>query len=435
MSQADLLIGNVHVPGREGLWDVLVQSGRVTAVEKNRRVTAVEKNRRVTAETAPGQGGAAAETLDGAGGFLSPAFVDAHTHMEKALIEPTGEYPTLGEAVAAFNAYSRNGLARHDVERRAQRLGLMAVRRGTLAMRTHIRLGGDCGTVAVEAVMAVRERLAPLLDIQVVGMLSCHGEVLSAEALSLMDKAAALGVDAFGVAAHMSSDPAHVVDQVLDKAGEHRLPVDFHVDETDKPDIRSLRHICTRMEQAPDLHGKVSAGHLCALSAVSDAEADETIRRMAAVNLHAAVMPSCNLYLMGRNDGHPQRRGVTRVRELMDAGVNVSCASDNVRDHFRPFGNADLLEEGLLLAQVCQLGTPARLRQVFDTLTVNPARMLGLEKRGVFVGAPADLVLLAVSGPEEALIAQPDARTVIRKGRVVYTRCTQETLHHELLTH
>lgn len=412
---AGLCIRNVHLVGVEGLHDVVLSEGRV------RRVAAI------------GMEEVEGEVLDGAGGLLSSAFVDAHTHLEKALIEPKGEFPTLDDAVRAFNQYSRTTLSRADIVGRASHLCRMAVKNGTLALRTHIRLAEDCGTEAVEAVLEVRERFADILDVQVVGMVTCYKQVLSPNVLTLMDRAAGLGVEVFGTAAHLSDRPEYVVDQVVDKAGEHNLLIDFHVDETDEPDIRSLRHLCARIEAEPGLYGRVTAGHLCALSAVDDGLAAETIGRMAAVGLHVAVMPSCNLYLMGRHDKEPRRRGVTRVREMLAAGVNVACASDNVRDHFRPFGNADLLEEGLLLAQVCQLGTPASLRQVYDTLTVNPARMLGLDKERLAPGARADLVLLPVSGPEQALISQPNDRTVIRAGRIIYTRRSEETTLHNLL--
>lgn len=419
MKTPDVRITQVHVDGHPGLCNVTLGNGQVLAV--------------APVQSAGSTACPAVETLDGEGGYLSPAFVDAHTHMEKALIEPDGEYPTLDAAVAAFGQYSKTRLTGDDITKRATRLASMAVKNGTLALRTHIRLAEDCGLMAVESVLAVREAFAPLLDIQVVAMLTCYGRSLSTAELRLMDAAATAGVNAFGVAAHLSDRPESVVDQVLDKSGEHGLLTDFHVDETDEPDIRSLKRICTRMEADAALHGRVTAGHLCALAAVENTLATETIARMAAVNLHVAVMPSCNLYLMGRHDGQPQRRGVTRVRELLDAGVNVACASDNVRDHFRPFGNADLLEEGLLLAQVCQFGTPERLRQVYRCLTTNPAQMLGFGTRGVFPGAPADLVLLPVRGPEEALVAQPGARTVIRRGHVVYTRQMTEHTTHNLL--
>jgi hypothetical protein len=145
-------------------------------------------------------------------------------------------------------------------------------------------------------------------------------------------------------------------------------------------------------------------------------------------NIFIAALPSCNLYLMGRKDKQPIRRGVTRVKDFLKAGVNIAYASDNIRDPFRPYGNADMLEEGLLTAQVLQMGTPSELETVFRMGTYNPAKILGLKNYGTQVGCKADLVLLEAASPSEALISQATKAYVFKNGKPVAKTIKQQIL-------
>lgn len=393
-------------PAPNGLYDVAIDAGLIAAV------------------VPAGQGPQAREVLDGQGGLLTPPFVDGHTHLDKTMLadgtQADGrEFPSLKQAVAAFNEYCASSPSKEEVKRRAHRMLRMSLRHGTLFVRTHTTLWGPVGMRLLEALCEVREECAPSIDLQIFPMVPCYGEPIPQAALREMDEAAAFPISGFGCAAHMSTDPENVVDTLLEKAGQHNLLADFHVDENDRADITSLKRICTRMEQEPAWRGRVTAGHICALSNVDHAEAADTIARMAAVDLHAITMASCNLYLMGRADVSPVRRGITRVRELLDAGVNIACASDNVRDYFRPFGNADVLEEALITAQVAQLGTASELARVFRMATYNGAKLMRLEGYGLAPGCKADMVLLDARDTVDALLSQSEKRFVMKGGKIV----------------
>lgn len=400
----DLVIRSVHVFDTEEVVDVGIDNGVITVV-------------------APRIDEKGALELDGGNGFLSPAFADVHTHLDKTMLADGREFPTLQQAIAAFDDYCATRLTKADVKNRARQMLNMALANGTLYVRTHVTFWGNKALDMLEALLEVKEEYAGLVELQIFPMAFCYGEPLSPETRRAMHNVASLNIAGFDASAHMSSEPEAVVDAIFEICAQHDLLADFHVDETDRPDIRSLKQICRRMEEDPSWHGLVSAGHICALSAVEDGEAAETIARMADVGLNAIVMASCNLYLMGRTDKQPIRRGITRVREMVEAGVNVACASDNVRDYFRPFGNADILEETLITAQVAQMGTPSDLKKIYRMGTYNAARIFGLKQYGVKPGCVADLVLLEASDDVDAIIGQVNKRYVFKGGKVVSETC------------
>jgi cytosine/adenosine deaminase-related metal-dependent hydrolase len=221
--------------------------------------------------------------------------------------------------------------------------------------------------------------------------------------------------------------PREYIDTIFDLALKNNLPIDFHVDESDEPEVTTLDYIAEKTI-ATGMEGKVTAGHCTSLAAVSDKIAEKVIAQCAEAGLHIVTLPSCNLYLMGRKDKQPIRRGVTRVKDFLKAGVNIAYASDNIRDPFRPYGNADMLEEGLLTAQVLQMGTPSELETVFRMGTYNPAKILGLKNYGTQVGCKADLVLLEAASPSEALISQATKAYVFKNGKPVAKTIKQQIL-------
>lgn len=403
-----ILVSNVRLAPREGsfsgeLTDLTIANGVIEAVGQTGTLSAAGRT-----------------VIDGQGHLLTPPFVDGHTHLDKTMLADGREFPSLKHAIDAFNVYCAQKPTKENVKQRARQMLTLSLRHGTLFVRSHTTLWGPVGFTLLEALSEVREEFAPVLDLQIFPMVPCYGEPIPQKAMDDMRTAAKnFPISGFGCAPHMSTDPENVVDTLLAMVSEHNLLADFHVDENDRPDITSLKRICTVLEAEPAFQGKVTAGHICALSNVPHAEAEETMARMAAVRLNAITMASCNLYLMGRADRSPVRRGITRVRELMNAGVNVACASDNVRDYFRPFGNADVLEEALITAQVAQLGTPSELEQVFRMGTCNGAKLMRLQGYGLEPGCKADMVLLDADNPATALLSQAEKLFVMKGGNIV----------------
>jgi len=191
-----------------------------------------------------------------------------------------------------------------------------------------------------------------------------------------------------------------------------------HIDETDDPNANTLEYLAER-KLTLGFEGTVTAGHCTSLSAMDEATAARVIEKVAEAGIHVITLPSCNMYLMGRRDKGLVRRGLTRVRELLAAGVNVAYATDNIRDAFTPFGKADMLQGGLITAHALHIGTPADQRTLLDMGTKNPAQILNLKDYGFVPGCMASLVVLDEQDWSNAIAKESPRRYVFSKGKLV----------------
>lgn len=375
----------------------------------------------VIAARGPGLPSEGAKVLDLAGKLVIPGFVDMHTHLEKTLTSRVIQNRSgrLEEAIQKFIPYF-DQVSEEGFYRRARMAVEMAVSHGTTAIRSHVTVDPRIGLRALRAILKLKKDLKSIVTLQVVAFPSRDPRGIGGEQLNLLRQAVAEGADVLGGCPTLDPDHRRFTDLLFGLAGEVGTPLDFHVDETDEPAVEALEYLAEKIA-AEGFQGSVTAGHCCSLSAVPEDVAERVIRKVKEAGMNIVTLPSCNLFLMGRTDRGIIRRGVTRVRELLAAGVPVSYASDNVRDPFRPFGNGDMLEEALVTAQVLQMGSEPELETVLTMGTYYPARALGLSGYGLEVGDFADLVVLGAESAAEAITGQCEKETVIRRGRVIVT--------------
>ncbi len=364
----------------------------------------------------------AVEELDGQ--LALPSFVDLHMHLDKAFtLELTDNASgTLQEAIVRYGELGPRLTRQSFVERALRTLRLCAAA-GTTALRTHVNVGGEPGgLLAMEALLEVRERVREWLDVQVVVL--AGGLAWDERTRWACEEALRLGADFVGGAPALDLDPQAAVRAAFDLAMRFDRDLDLHVDESDEPTVRTLSHIAD-LALREGYVGRVTAGHCCSLAAMDDAAAAEIIARVAAARITVVTLPSCNLYLQGRHDRQPIRRGLTRVKELLAAGVNVAAASDNIRDPFNPFGRGDLLHIADLLAHAAHLGSPAEQAQARDAITANPRACFtgqdpSLLRGGALrEGDPADLVVCATRSVGDLIAAAPVRTLVLRRGHIV----------------
>nr|WP_237690703.1 amidohydrolase family protein [Paenibacillus caui] len=359
--------------------------------------------------------------LDLQGKTLLPGFVDAHMHLDKSFCLPqVGNVSgTLEEAVLNYSNFVPN-ITKADIKTRFKRSAMQAVSYGTTAMRTHLdfhaKYGADVVMRTVEAALEAREELAPFVDIQLFPLLPYN--VLTDEALGVAEEALRMGVTGIGSAPHLSPTPEADIDRIFKLAEKYDCPVDFHTDESDDPTVKTLAYMTKRTIEL-GYSGRVTVDHLCSLAAMTWAEAEPLIAGMVEAGLFAVTLPGANMYLQGRHDDFPVRRGVTRVKALLEAGVPLATASDNIHDPFHPFGRGDLLQIGLLTAYAAHMGRPADLRVLLRMMTETPATILGLEDYGVKVGGKADFVVLDGETPEELFTQLPERRWICRGGSCI----------------
>ena len=409
----DLLVRDVNLPDGRVRHDVLIADGRVVAVEPNLQAQA-------------------AATLEGKGRLLSPPFVDAHFHMDSTLtygMPRVNESGTLLEGIALWGELKPT-LAQDAIVERALAYCDWAVAKGLLAVRSHVDVC-DARLLAVEALLHVRERVRPYLDLQLVAFPQ-DGLLRSPGAVANLRRALALGVDVVGGIPHFErtmADGAESVRILCEIAADEGRLVDMHCDETDDPMSRHIETLAF-WTQRLGLHGRVTGSHLTSMHSMDNYYVSKLIPLVREAEVSAVANPLINITIQGRHDAYPKRRGMTRVPELLAAGVNVAFGHDCVMDPWYPLGSADMLEVAAMGLHVAQMTSGAGMRAAFAAVTDNPARILHLPDYGIAPGCRADAVLLDARDPVEAIRLRAARVAVIRGGRVVAESPPSEaTLH------
>jgi len=402
-----MLIRNATLPdGRTGI-DLLVRDGRIAALGEGL----------FAGRPAP----EGATELDAAGWLLSPPFVDAHFHMDATLsygLPRVNASGTLLEGIALWGEL-KPLLTHEALVERALAYCDWAVARGLLAIRSHVDVC-DPRLLAVEALLEVKQRVAPWLDLQLVAFPQ-DGVLRSPGALAQLQRALDLGVDVVGGIPHFErtmADGTESVRLLCELAAARGLRVDMHCDESDDPLSRHIETLAFHTQRL-GLHGRVTGSHLTSMHSMDNYYVSKLIPLIAEAGVHAVANPLINITLQGRHDTYPKRRGMTRVPELLAAGVNVAFGHDCVMDPWYSLGSGDMLEVAAMGLHVAQMTGQAAMRACFDAVTVNAARVLGLEGYGLDVGCHADFVLLQARSPVEALRLRAARLQVIRRGRVV----------------
>ncbi|WP_341487233.1 amidohydrolase family protein [Pararhizobium sp. A13] len=398
----DLIIRNANLPdGQKGI-DIGVTGGKIVAIER----------------TIQAQAG---EEIDATGRLVSPPFVDPHFHMDATLslgLPRMNVSGTLLEGIALWGEL-RPIVTREELVDRALRYCDLAVTQGLLFIRSHVDTS-DPKLVTVEAMIEVREKVAPYIDLQLVAFPQ-DGYYRAADGISSLNRALDMGVDIVGGIPHFErtmGEGTASVEALCRIAADRDLPVDMHCDETDDP---LSRHIETLAAQTIrfGLEGRVAGSHLTSMHSMDNYYVSKLIPLMAEAQINVIPNPLINIMLQGRHDTYPKRRGMTRVRELMDAGLNVSFGHDCVMDPWYSMGSGDMLEVGHMAIHVAQMAGIEDKKKIFDALTVNSAKTMGLEGYGLETGCNADLVILQAQDPLEALRLKPNRLAVIRRGKVI----------------
>ena len=399
----DLLIRNATLPdGRTGI-DLLTQGERIAAVGP--------------ALAAP----EGTPVVDASGWMLSPPFIDAHFHMDATLsygLPRVNASGTLLEGIALWGEL-KPLLTQEALVERALQYCDWAVARGLLAIRSHVDVC-DERLLAVEALLHVKQRVKPYLELQLVAFPQ-DGLLRAPGALANLKRALDMGVDVVGGIPHFErtmADGAQSVKILCELAAERGLRVDMHCDESDDPLSRHIETLAFHTQRL-GMQGRVTGSHLTSMHSMDNYYVSKLLPLIAQSQVHAVANPLINITLQGRHDSYPKRRGMTRVPELMAAGVNVGFGHDCVMDPWYSLGSADMLEVAAMGLHVAQMTSQQGMRQCFDAVTVNNAQVLGLEAYGLAPGCRADFLLLQARSPMEAVRLRAQRLLVVRNGAVV----------------
>jgi cytosine deaminase len=395
---ADLIIRRARAFGYEGLVDIAVKDGKIAEIGPQIRDTGLQE-------------------IDAGGRFVSPGLVDAHAHLDKALIfdRKTGNAEmdrreTLRDMIMATRELKR-GMTPEDVKERALELIKLSVAHGITTIRTYVEADPFIELRAAEGILMAKEEAKDLVDLQTIafaqegwfttpGTIECGDEKYIIEALKM-------GIDVVGGNVNRTvwpSSPEAQLDRLFAIAREFDCDVDMHLDNADSAEAFSLPYVIEKTLEN-NYQGRVSAGHVVGIAHVEESIRKETIKRVKEAGITIAVLPS--------------RMRLTCVREFMEGGVNISIGTDNYRDKFVYFGNPSLVERMLLLARIIDTQKDEELVEIFKMGTYNASRALRLADYGLEVGKKADIVVFNASSLYDTIMQLPGCAYVIKKGRVV----------------
>lgn len=398
----DLIIRNANLATGQNGFDVGISAGKITAIEKRLE-------------------GECSKEIDATGRLVSPPFCDPHFHMDATLslgMPRMNVSGTLLEGIALWGEL-RPVVTKEELVDRALRYCDLAVSQGLLFIRSHVDTS-DPRLVTAEAMLEVREKVAPYIDLQLVAFPQ-DGYFRAPEGVAALNRALDMGVEIVGGIPHFErtmDDGRTSLEALCRIAADRGLAVDIHCDETDDP---MSRHIETLADQTIrfGLEGKVAGSHLTSMHSMDNYYVSKLIPLMAEAKINVISNPLINIMLQGRHDTYPKRRGLTRVRELMEAGLNVCFGQDCTMDPWYSMGSADMLEVAHMGIHVAQMGSIEDKKNIFDAITLNSARTMRLENYGLEIGCNADLVILQANDVIEALRLKPARLFVIKGGKVI----------------
>lgn len=398
----DLLIRNASLPDGRTAIDIAIEHGRIAAVGPALPVTAGRE-------------------IDAQGDLVTPPFVDAHFHMDATLsygLPRVNASGTLLEGIALWGELKPD-LTQQALVDRALQYCDWAVARGLLAIRSHVDIC-DPRLLAVEALLDVKRQVAPYLDLQLVAFPQ-DGILRSANAFDNLKRAIAMGVDVVGGIPHFErtmADGAESVRLLCEYACEQGLMVDMHCDESDDPLSRHIETLAFHAQRL-GMQGRVTGSHLTSMHSMDNYYVSKLLPLIREAGVAAIANPLINITLQGRHDSYPKRRGMTRVPEMLAAGIPVAFGHDCVMDPWYSLGSGDMLEVAHMGLHVAQMTGQQAMHDCFLAVTETPAAILGLHGYGIAPGCHADLVILDCGSTVEALRLRAARRLVLRRGQVI----------------
>lgn len=399
--KCDLLIRNVMMEDYDITVDLSIKNGKISSIGSNLDVFALKE-------------------FDGTGCIVSPPFVDPHTHLDKAFLNPSPNFSgTLEEAISIMQQ-DKEMVIRSDINNRINKALTLSLKNGTLFIRTHVDIDKKTGTKSIEFLQTIKKKWKNIIDLQIVAFPQ-DGLVNEPILQKYMREAMKIGADVVGgipaIEDSLSESQEHI-DTVFQIADEFDKDIDMHIDESDDPSSRTLEMLADATLQS-GWHGRITAAHCCALSAYPDSYAKQVIEKVAEADISIITNPTTNLVLQGRKDNQPIRRGITRVKELIAAGVNVSCGSDNLQDVFYPFGKCDMLEVAFVTSLTAHMTGVGEISYILDMPRKNAAEIFGINSYDLVEGNNANMILIPAESKTDLLAYKPPRNAIIRNGVIV----------------
>jgi cytosine deaminase len=399
-----MIITNARLRNREGLWQIEIDNGKIVNIS--------EACSRAASST----------VLDAEGGLILPPFIEPHIHLDTTLTAGEPHWNASGTLFEGIERWAeRKQLLTHDdVKNRAKKALKMQIAQGIQFVRTHVDVT-DPELIALKAMLEVKEEMAPWVDLQLVAFPQ-EGILSYPNGFELLEESVKLGVDVIGGIPHYEFTREYGVEsvkKVFELAAKYDRLVDFHCDEIDDEQSRFLEVVAAEAYRY-GIGEKVTASHTTAMHSYNNAYVSKLFRLLKLSKINFVANPLVNIHLQGRFDTYPKRRGVTRVKELLEAGINVCFGHDDIFDPWYPLGTGNMLQVLHMGLHVCQLMGYEQIMDSIDLITTNSAKTLHIEDQyGVEVGKPANLIVLPAIDSYDAIRRQVPVRYSIRNGEII----------------
>lgn len=405
-------IDNLRLSGHEGLWQLAIEQGRIAHIVPQ-----------------PEGREWRSDVLDAQGGLALPAFVEPHIHLDTT---QTAGQPAWNQSGTLFEGIERWAerkalLTHEDVKQRAWQTLKWQIANGVQYVRTHVDVS-DPTLTALRAMLEVKQEVAPWVTLQIVafpqeGIMSYpNGEALLEEALRL-------GADVVGAIPHFEFTREYGVESLhkaFALAQKYDRLVDVHCDEIDDEQSRFVETVAA-LALKLDMGARVTASHTTAMHSYNGAYTSRLFRLLKMSGINFVANPLVNIHLQGRFDSYPKRRGITRVKEMLEAEINVCFGHDDVFDPWYPLGTANMLQVLHMGLHVCQLMGYGQIDDGLKLITSHSARTLNLTDYGLKAGNSANLVILPADSGFDAVRRQTPVRYSIRQGTVIAETLPAET--------
>ncbi|WP_042060795.1 cytosine deaminase [Aeromonas allosaccharophila] len=399
-----MLIQHIRLADREGLWQIRCQDGVITAIEPH------------------DEHAVAGRVLDGEGGLVIAPFIEPHIHLDTTQTAGEPSWNLSGTLFEGIERWAeRKALLTHeDVKQRAIQTLKWQIANGIQFVRTHVDVS-DPNLIALKAMLEVREEIKEWVELQIVAFPQ-EGILSYPNGKALLEEALKLGADVIGAIPHFEFTREYGVESlhyIFDLAEKYQVLVDVHCDEIDDEQSRFIETLATLAYERGIGHS-VTASHTTAMHSYNGAYASRLFRLLKMADINFVANPLVNIHLQGRFDTYPKRRGITRVKEMLEANINVCFGHDDVFDPWYPMGTANMLQVLHMGLHVCQIMGYEQINDGLKLISSHSARTLNVQDRyGIEVGKPANLLILPADNGFDAVRRQVPVRYSIRHGKVI----------------
>ncbi|MBR7554018.1 cytosine deaminase [Allobacillus sp. GCM10007491] len=409
-----MLLTNAKLYGQEGRWDIEIQDGRFKKISTSEGQKQDES------------------AIDLKGKIVLPPYVEPHIHLDYALTAGTPRWNQTGSVFEGIEIWAeRKQLVDEsieDIKQRAKNALKMQIKHGIQHVRTHVDVG-DPELKGMKALLEVKEEIKPWVDLQLVAMPQ-EGLYTKPDAERLLIEAIEMGADVIGGIPHYEltrEDGVRSVHRILELAEKYDKLVDVHCDEIDDDQSRYLEVLAGEALKRGIGH-RVTASHTTAMASYSNAYTYKLFQTLKKAGIHFVALPKANLHLQGRFDDYPVRRGLTRVKEMLHEGINVSFGLDSIMDPWYPLGDGNLMHVTEIGLHACHMTDYDHIVSALNLITINGAKTLGIEELyGIEQGNKANLIVIDSESEYEAIRTQAPVLYSIREGEIIVETKPAET--------